>query len=1141
MRSLGSPDNMVGRIWSNTTSLTQQTLRGVGREMFRLYVDGVGDLYGQFESNPPTLIASLSGGAKSTAVPVGAVFQWISSTAPMGYLMCDGSSASTSGYPKLAAILGSSFGGSFGLPNFNGRVVVGAGAPDYDEDWPGSLTLGATGGTTELRLNIGQLPEHNHTLELAESEHSHTVEVAGHNHTVTSVTVASHAHTLDFATSTAYDVIGEETSLEHDHDSDGPRVWVDADEDSSSDEDSVSTAADLSHTHIPSVDSEGTNDTVTFSISGETMGPDVDETSEDGLHQHGWDIDAIETDVSLDSLEINTDTHGHTVTFDADSKTTADGGHGHSLDVTALGSDHAHGVIGAAEGENIVVEIADNNHHHPIDEQPTGVESVTHDHTVALDAESETEEESPAHTHTVEVAATGSDHSHGIIGAAMDDSNDGVIVGVESDEHTHAIDELITTVESRDHIHTVTFDAESETEEESPAHSHTVAVGATESDHAHGIIGAASGASVIVDANNTDHTHSIDLVTGVESQTHDHTFTGTGAETDTVGGHVHRWDTDNITVSVTDTLDIVNNTTGLAIDIDELDTGTTALGTARVASADLDHSLDTSDDGSETMDSSEDGSETLYSSNTLHYFDHSAVALNDWYYTGSGYQQLEWDGASGVAAYALRAESDDWGGAVDAIDAITSYGVDDLSHTHSVTSDNHSHSVTSDNHSHEVTGTVSIPAATIGLTSSDHQHGIEGSIGLDEPNAGAGHAHTLDGVITATLVHDNAPYAPDGENTYSAGSHSHDFTATGTIGNATVDHTHSIDDADTGVESATHSHTLTGDTEAGGTHTHTGGTGVAGHTHGIDADSLEASVGNASVDHTHSVDGATGNVDEDHTHALSGDTEAGGTHTHNGGTNAAGHTHGIDADSLGALVGNASVDHTHDVDGVTGVEDEGHTHALSGNTEAGGTHTHGGTAVAVGTHTHDINESAIDVLIDSNDGSHTHIFDENSDISITLSVEEDEQDIAPDTMLTKPAADWAAGVSAAHTHDLGSHTHSISGSGTFDLSDEFEIVIANNTEDLVHHHTIGATALDHYHQIHDTDGGGDSAAITGYTTPATDSNGATLEADAGETITTSTDGSFSSSSFTGLTGASSPKPISSVQPYIAMYFIIKHD
>ena len=180
--------------------IEQQTLRGIGSNRSRLYVDASGDLWGQFENNPPKKIAGLGGAGSSTSteVPVGAVFQWIGSVAPDGYLMCDGS-AIAGGYPKLAALLQGTYGGK--TPDFRGRVIIGSvgqtGLPSDRQNFPGSLQLGATGGISSFELTIEQVPPHVHgILEEEAGSHTHTFDIPTHTHAL-SGSVPGHSHTFD--------------------------------------------------------------------------------------------------------------------------------------------------------------------------------------------------------------------------------------------------------------------------------------------------------------------------------------------------------------------------------------------------------------------------------------------------------------------------------------------------------------------------------------------------------------------------------------------------------------------------------------------------------------------------------------------------------------------------------------------------------------------------------------------------------------------------------------------------------------------------------------------------------------------------------------------------------------------------------
>lgn len=110
-----------------------------------------------------------------TTVGTGLVFETGRTTAPTGFLMCDGSEVSRTEYADLFAICGTTFGtpssGSvFKLPNIQGRVVVGAN---------GSFAIGATGGEESHALTSGENPTHTHSV--SESAHSHNgaYDVAG--------------------------------------------------------------------------------------------------------------------------------------------------------------------------------------------------------------------------------------------------------------------------------------------------------------------------------------------------------------------------------------------------------------------------------------------------------------------------------------------------------------------------------------------------------------------------------------------------------------------------------------------------------------------------------------------------------------------------------------------------------------------------------------------------------------------------------------------------------------------------------------------------------------------------------------------------------------------------------------------------
>ncbi|QAU24851.1 phage tail protein [Dyella sp. M7H15-1] len=81
---------------------------------------------------------------------------------PTGWLACDGSLQSISGYEVLYTLLGTTYGGdgqnTFGLPDLRGRVPLHQGTGNGLSPRP----LGQSVGTESVDLTIVQLPLHTH-------------------------------------------------------------------------------------------------------------------------------------------------------------------------------------------------------------------------------------------------------------------------------------------------------------------------------------------------------------------------------------------------------------------------------------------------------------------------------------------------------------------------------------------------------------------------------------------------------------------------------------------------------------------------------------------------------------------------------------------------------------------------------------------------------------------------------------------------------------------------------------------------------------------------------------------------------------------------------------------------------------------
>ncbi|HWQ07801.1 MAG TPA: tail fiber protein, partial [Holophaga sp.] len=94
----------------------------------------------------------------STAVVTGAVQMYGGSTAPDGYLLCNGAAVSRTTYSALYSVIGTTFGtgdGSttFNLPKITGRFPLGVSS---------TYMLGKTGGEETHTLTVDEMPAHTH-------------------------------------------------------------------------------------------------------------------------------------------------------------------------------------------------------------------------------------------------------------------------------------------------------------------------------------------------------------------------------------------------------------------------------------------------------------------------------------------------------------------------------------------------------------------------------------------------------------------------------------------------------------------------------------------------------------------------------------------------------------------------------------------------------------------------------------------------------------------------------------------------------------------------------------------------------------------------------------------------------------------
>jgi microcystin-dependent protein len=185
-------------------------------------------------------------------VPLGAVMPFAGSSAPTGYLICDGSQVSRLTYKSLFEVIGTTYGtgdGSttFHLPDLRQRFPLGKAASGTGN------TLGATGGAIDHTHSVGS---HTHTVSGSTSGnggHSHSVSVSGS-------TGSDGSHTHGFFASTSVESgfdtqagTGADRTTTHQH--------------------TVTGTTDAGGTHSHSVSASGSTDSVsdhTHSFSATT-------------------------------------------------------------------------------------------------------------------------------------------------------------------------------------------------------------------------------------------------------------------------------------------------------------------------------------------------------------------------------------------------------------------------------------------------------------------------------------------------------------------------------------------------------------------------------------------------------------------------------------------------------------------------------------------------------------------------------------------------------------------------------------------------------------------------------------------------------------------------------------------------------
>ena len=109
----------------------------------------------------------------TSPLPAGGIIPYAGSTAPTGWLLCDGSTISSTTYNALYLVVGTTYGGdssNFALPDLRGRMVAGVDAMNNSvgsgggaaSRLTGASTLAAVSGSETQTLSTHQMPSHTH-------------------------------------------------------------------------------------------------------------------------------------------------------------------------------------------------------------------------------------------------------------------------------------------------------------------------------------------------------------------------------------------------------------------------------------------------------------------------------------------------------------------------------------------------------------------------------------------------------------------------------------------------------------------------------------------------------------------------------------------------------------------------------------------------------------------------------------------------------------------------------------------------------------------------------------------------------------------------------------------------------------------
>tara|TARA_E500000318_G_scaffold3645_1_gene4011 strand:+ start:3621 stop:4178 length:558 start_codon:yes stop_codon:yes gene_type:complete len=105
-------------------------------------------------------------------IPTATIVPWSDTTAPSGFLECNGQAVSQATYADLFAIIGTTYGdpggGNFNVPDLQDNVAVGKSGTKPVASSGGANTVASTGNvagsTANATLSTAQLASHSHSM-----------------------------------------------------------------------------------------------------------------------------------------------------------------------------------------------------------------------------------------------------------------------------------------------------------------------------------------------------------------------------------------------------------------------------------------------------------------------------------------------------------------------------------------------------------------------------------------------------------------------------------------------------------------------------------------------------------------------------------------------------------------------------------------------------------------------------------------------------------------------------------------------------------------------------------------------------------------------------------------------------------------